>query len=277
MSSYLAISVLPDGTADTSVRLHTTGTITVIHVGGVTIQFSHPDHAAKWINHIRAELAEATNAPLPTLVAFAEETPGAPTVDFITADDAATIGPICGEADPGDDNDEVGADLGYCERPAGHDGNHRCTDGPRVTIWPLLARGHVEGVVGGVHRARPQRVVVHVVGGGGAVVVGCKADDTARLVRLAAHGVHTVERDRVHVGASADVDSLLTVFDVALPTGRTIVVHFAADIAVARRLRHISELALSYCAVEARWSFPTGGADRELSAELHLTPPEATR
>ena len=101
--------------------------------------------------------------------------------------------------------------------------------------------------------------------------------DTDRLVRLAAHGVHTVERDRVHVGASADDDSLLTVFDVALPTGRTIVVHFAADIAVARRLRHISELALSYCAVEALWSFPTAGAARELSAELHLTAPEVTR
>lgn len=104
----------------------------------------------------------------------------------------------------------------------------------------------------------------------------CKTDESARLVRLAAHGVHTVERDRIHIGASATDDALLIVFDVAVPTGRTIVVHFAADLAVARRLRHISELALSYCGIDALWSFPPAG-NCALSAELRLTPPEVTR
>lgn len=102
--------------------------------------------------------------------------------------------------------------------------------------------------------------------------------ETDRLIRLAGHGVHSIARDQVHVGASATDDSLLIVFDVAVPTGRTIVVHFPDQVDV-NRLRFISELALSYCAVEARavearWELPPGLTRQAI---LHLTPPEATR
>lgn len=48
---------------------------------------------------------------------------------------------VCGAADPGDEFDEVGADLGWCERPAGHDGNHSCSDGNRHTVWPNARPG----------------------------------------------------------------------------------------------------------------------------------------
>lgn len=67
--------------------------------------------------------------------------------------------------------------------------------------------------------------------------------------------VHTSDGVRVHLGVSATTDATLAAFDEAIAAGLPVRVHFGAgaDLGV---FRHLSALALSYCAVEARWEFP---------------------
>lgn len=155
MSTYTSFSILPDGTTDITVHIHRTGNpITAISIGP-------GPKLTPLFDHIRDELSKAMTAPT-TIVAFAEEAPGSPTVvvDVIPASEghahtmpAASVEPgstgtaggggaspddtdvvhrnlhLCLAVDPGDDY-EVGSGGGCCERPAGHTGSHRCaTDG----------------------------------------------------------------------------------------------------------------------------------------------------